>query len=134
MIIGIGTDIVQIPRIEKILEVHSTTFFDKYFSKEEFAKYKNIDSSNIKLLACKYAKFFAAKESFVKALGTGFRFGINLKDIQILSDDLGKPYIKLNNTTKEYVENNFGKNLHFYLSLSDDYPTAIAFVTIEKED
>ena len=116
-----------------ILASHSTLFFDKYFSKEEFAKYKDVEL-NSKLLASKYAKFFSAKEAFVKALGTGFRFGINLKDIQILSNDLGKPYIKLNNTTKEYVENNFGKNLHFYLSLSDDYPTAIAFVTIERED
>ncbi len=133
MIVGIGTDIIQIPRIEKILATHTTLFFDKYFSKEEFAKYKNLEL-NPKQLASKYAKFFSAKEAFVKALGTGFRFGINLKDIQILSDNLGKPYIELNGTTKEYISKNFGKNLNFYLSLSDDYPTATAFVVIEQED
>ena len=133
MIIGIGTDIVQIPRIEKILENHPTLFLDKYFSKEEFEKYKNIDLSQ-KQLASKYAKFFAAKESFVKALGTGFRFGINLKDILILSDELGKPYIKINGTTLDYISKNFDKNLHFYLSLSDDYPSATAVVVIERED
>ena len=58
----------------------------------------------------------------------------NLKDIQILSNELGKPYIKIKNTTKEYVENHFGNGLNFYLSLSDDYPTATAFVIIEKEN
>ena len=110
MIVGIGTDIIQISRIEKILATHTTLFFDKYFSKEEFAKYKNLEL-NPKQLASKYAKFFSAKEAFVKALGTGFRFGINLKDIQILSDNLGKPYIELNGTTKEYISKNFGKNI-----------------------
>ncbi len=133
MIIGIGTDVIQIPRIEKILVTHPTLFLDKYFSVEEFKKYENYEL-NSKQLASKYAKFFAAKEAFVKALGTGFRFGINLKDIQILSNELGKPYIKIKNTTKEYVENHFGNGLNFYLSLSDDYPTATAFVIIEKEN
>ncbi len=112
MIIGVGTDIVQIPRIEKILANHPALFLDKYFSKIEFEKYKNIDLSP-KQLASKYAKFFSAKEAFVKALGTGFRFGINLKDILILSDDLGKPYIEVNGTTREYIQKNFDKNLNF---------------------
>ena len=131
MIFGVGVDIVQIQRIEKILATHPTLFMDKFFTDEEFAKYKK-ENLNGKLLASKYAKFFAAKEAFVKALGTGFRFGINLKDIVVLSDNLGKPYIKINNTTKEYIEKNFGNDLKFKLSLSDDYPTAIAFVVIEK--
>ncbi len=133
MIIGIGTDVIQIPRIEKILATHNTIFFDKYFSKIEFEKYKNI-KLNSKQIASKYAKFFSAKEAFVKALGIGFRFGIQLKDIQVLSDNLGKPYIKLKGTTKEYIDKNFGKNLKIYLSLSDDYPTATAFVVIEQEN
>ncbi len=133
MILGVGVDIVQIPRIEKILANLSTQFTTKYFSEEEFEKYKNCNLGP-KQLASKYAKFFAAKEAFVKALGTGFRFGINLKDIQVLSDELGKPYIKIANTTKEYIEKNYGNGLKFNLSLSDDYPTAIAFVVIEKEN
>ena len=133
MIIGVGSDIVQIPRIEKILANHPALFLDKYFSKEEFEKYKGIDLTS-RQLASKYAKFFAAKEAFAKALGTGFRLGVKLKDILILSDNLGKPYIEINGTTKEYIHKNFGKNLKFYLSLSDDYPSAIAFVVIEKEN
>ena len=133
MIIGIGTDIIQIQRIEKILMKYPTLFIEKYFSKKEFEKYKDLNLTT-KQIASKYAKLFSAKEAFVKALGIGFRFGINLKDIQILSNKLGKPYIEINGATKEYIDKNFGKNLHFYLSLSDDYPSAVAFVVIEKEN
>lgn len=133
MIIGIGTDIIQIPRVEKILTTHIDLFIEKYFSKEEFEKYKNYKLTP-KQLAAKVAKFFSAKEAFVKALGTGFRFGIELKDIQILSDELGKPYIKILNKTKEYIDKTFGENLYFHLSLSDDYPTAISFVVIERNN
>ena len=87
MIIGIGTDVIQIPRIEKILVTHPTLFLDKYFSVEEFKKYENCEL-NSKQLASKYAKFFAAKEAFVKALGTGFRFGINLKIFKYFQTNL----------------------------------------------
>lgn len=133
MIFGIGTDIIQISRIEKILIKHPTLFIDKYFSQIELEKYKNQQLST-QQLASKLAKFFAAKEAFVKALGTGFRFGINLKDIQILSNELGKPYIKIIGTTQNYIEKNI-KNyntLKYHLSLSDDYPNGIAFVVIEN--
>lgn len=133
MIFGIGTDIIQISRIEKILTKHPTLFIDKYFSQIELEKYKNQKLST-QQLASKLAKFFAAKEAFVKALGTGFRFGINLKDIQILSNELGKPYIKIIGTTQNYIEKNI-KNyntLKYHLSLSDDYPNGIAFVVIEN--
>lgn len=133
MIFGIGTDIIQIPRIEKILTKHPTLFIDKYFSNIELEKYKDKKLST-QQLASKLAKFFAAKEAFVKALGTGFRFGINLKDIQILSDKLGKPYIKITGITQNYIEKNI-KNyntLKYHLTLSDDYPNGIAFVVIEN--
>ena len=133
MIIGIGTDVIQIPRIEKILKLHPTLFINKYFTQEEFKKYQTQNLTQ-RQLASKYAKLFSAKEAFVKALGTGFRFGINLNDIEILSNELGKPYIKINGLTKDYVTKSFGENLHFNISLSDDYPTAIAFVIIEKEN
>ena len=85
---------------------YPTLFIEKYFSKKEFEKYKDLNLTT-KQIASKYAKLFSAKEAFVKALGIGFRFGINLKDIQILSNKLGKPYIEINGATKEYIDKNF---------------------------
>ena len=132
MILGIGTDIIQINRIENILKKYPNSFENKYFSNEELARYKN-QNLNTKQFASKLAKLFAGKEAFVKALGTGFRFGISLKDIAILSDELGKPYIKINGKTKEFIVKQYNdiNNLNYYISLSDDNPTGIAFVVIE---
>lgn len=132
MILGIGTDIIQINRIENILKKYPNSFENKYFSKEELARYKK-QNLNTKQFASKLAKLFAGKEAFVKALGTGFRFGISLKDIAILSDELGKPYIKINGKTKEFIVKQYNdiNNLNYYISLSDDNPTGIAFVVIE---
>ena len=132
MILGIGTDIIQINRIENILKKYPNSFENKYFSNEELARYKK-QNLNTKQFASKLAKLFAGKEAFVKALGTGFRFGISLKDIAILSDKLGKPYIKINGKTKEFIVKQYNdiNNLNYYISLSDDNPTGIAFVVIE---
>ena len=134
MIVGIGTDIIQIQRIEKILSLHPTLFLNKYFSSSELQRYEN-QRENKKIYASKIAKLFAGKEAFVKALGTGFRFGINLHDIEILSNELGKPYINITGETQKYIEKTFQnyKNLRYYISLSDDYPTGTAFVIIEDE-
>lgn len=134
MIVGIGTDIIQIQRIEKILSLHPTLFLNKYFSSYELQRYEN-QRENKKIYASKIAKLFAGKEAFVKALGTGFRFGINLHDIEILSNELGKPYINITGKTQKYIEKTFQnyKNLRYYISLSDDYPTGTAFVIIEDE-
>lgn len=134
MIVGIGTDIIQIQRIEKILSLHPTLFLNKYFSPCELQRYEN-QRENKKIYASKIAKLFAGKEAFVKALGTGFRFGINLHDIEILSNELGKPYINITGETQKYIEKTFQnyKNLRYYISLSDDYPTGTAFVIIEDE-
>lgn len=134
MIVGIGTDIIQIQRIEKILSLHPTLFLNKYFSFYELQRYEN-QRENKKIYASKIAKLFAGKEAFVKALGTGFRFGINLHDIEILSNELGKPYINITGETQKYIEKTFQnyKNLRYYISLSDDYPTGTAFVIIEDE-
>ena len=119
-------------KLENVKKVSELTKEFQYITKE-LEKYKNQQLST-QQLASKLAKFFAAKEAFVKALGTGFRFGINLKDIQILSNELGKPYIKIIGTTQNYIEKNI-KNyntLKYHLSLSDDYPNGIAFVVIEN--
>ena len=78
-----------------------------------------------------YAKRFAAKEAFTKALGTGIRNGIELKNIEVSNDIYGKPYIKLNGKVEKYLKKKIKKEKYnIYLSLSDDKPWAQATVII----
>ena len=132
MILGIGIDTVQIPKNEKILSRDSDLFIKNYFGVDEVAKYADI-ATDTKKYAQKIAKLFSAKEAFVKALGTGFRFGIELHDIQVVADTLGAPQLKLGKSVISYLEKtypNYG-DFRYHISLSDDYPIATAFVIIE---
>ena len=90
-IFGIGTDIVNIKRMEKCLKLHGNKFKKDIFSKNEITYCENKKNSG-----AFYAKRFAAKEALSKALGTGIRKGINFQNIEISNDNLGKPSIKLN--------------------------------------
>ncbi|WP_341756956.1 MULTISPECIES: holo-ACP synthase [unclassified Candidatus Tisiphia] len=127
MIISIGTDIVQIPRIERILNLYGQCFIDRILSKKEVQKLTSISKDQH---GCFLAKRFAAKEAVSKALGVGIGRNLQFKDISILNDDLGKPFV-----LGCYPENlnKFGRNLEqvkVHLSISDDYPIAIAFVIV----
>ena len=125
-IFGIGTDIVNIKRMQKILKINNNNFKKRIFSKNEiiYCDKKQNPSSF-------YAKRFAAKEALSKALGTGIRRGINFKDIEILNDSFGKPSIKLNGSTANYLKKKINNKKYFiYLSLSDDLPWAQATVII----
>jgi len=125
-IFGIGTDIVNIKRMEKSLKKNGKTFKKRIFSKNEiiYCDKKNSPSSF-------YAKRFAAKEALSKALGTGIRKGINFNDIEILNDHFGKPSIKLKGTTANFLKKKIkSKKYSIYLSLSDDLPWAHATVII----
>tara|TARA_Y100000590_G_C15518984_1_gene938580 strand:- start:473 stop:865 length:393 start_codon:yes stop_codon:yes gene_type:complete len=125
-ILGIGTDIVNIKRINKILQRNTGGFKKKVFSKSEI-NYCDKKKSP----ASFYAKRYAAKEAFTKALGTGISKGVSLKNIEIFNDTRGKPEIKLkgelSNILKKRIKNNRYK---IYLSLSDDNPWAQATVII----
>ena len=125
-IYGIGTDIVNIKRIDKSIKKYGSHFKNRIFSKKEIIyceKRKNSSAS--------YAKRFAAKEAFSKALGTGIKKGIYFKNIQITNDDLGKPSIKLNGTTAALLKKKLKKKKYYvHLSLSDDRPWAQATVII----
>jgi len=125
-IFGIGTDIVNIKRIEQLLKKRDVKFKNKIFSKKEISYCeKRIDSSSF------YAKRFAAKEAFSKALGTGIRKGVNLKNIEILNNAYGKPYILLKGNLAQYLKKKIrNKNYYIHLSLSDDRPWAQATVII----
>ena len=95
-IFGIGTDIVNIRRIEQSLKKHKFSFKNKIFSKKEISYCEKRKNSG-----AFYAKRFAAKEAFSKALGTGIRKGVNLKNIEISNKDL-----------KEHMEKDFA-HIHF---------------------
>ena len=125
-IFGLGTDIVNIKRFEKILKKNKNIFKSRVFSKNEiFYCDKKKNSAPF------YAKRYAAKEALSKALGTGIRKGINFKDIEIINNNFGKPSIKLKGATALFLKKKIRtKKYSIYLSLSDDLPWAQATVII----
>ena len=123
-IYGIGTDIVDVDRIKKSLK--NKNFLKRIFSNEEISKCNKLKSS----FNC-YAKRFAAKEAFSKALGIGISNGINFNEIIVLNKKSGKPYISLVGKTRKIFKKKFkNKKTNILLSLSDEKKYAVAFVTI----
>lgn len=121
MIQGIGTDIVHIPRILRILQKYEKKFLNKVYTKKEIELSEKYNSQEMR--ARYFAKRFAAKEAFVKALGIGFSQGIRIKDIEIHNDIRGMPYITVS-------KNLISENSTIHLSISDERDYAIAFVII----
>jgi len=125
-IFGLGTDIVNIKRLEKILKKNNNEFKSRIFSKNEIL-YCDKKSNPFPF----YAKRYAAKEALSKALGTGIRKGVNFKDIEVSNNNQGKPYIKLKGDTAIFLKKKIKKKKYsIYLSLSDDLPWAQATVII----
>ena len=122
-IFGIGTDIVNVNRIKNSLK--NKNFISRIFNEKEILKCKRIKNSS----NC-YAKRFAAKEAFSKALGTGISNGINFNEIVILNKRSGKPYISIIGQTKKILDKKFKRKSKISLSLSDEEKYAVAFVTI----
>tara|TARA_B100001057_G_scaffold56146_1_gene49798 strand:+ start:433 stop:816 length:384 start_codon:yes stop_codon:yes gene_type:complete len=124
IIYGIGTDIVSIKRIKSSLK--NKNFIERIYNYQEVLKCKKaVNQHNC------YAKRFAAKEAFSKALGTGISNGINFNEITVLNNKSGKPYIKLKGETKKKIIKIFKqKKTKISLSLSDERDYAVAFVTI----
>ena len=122
-IYGIGTDIVSVDRIKKSLK--NKKFLSRLFCKEEILKCSKLINCN----NC-YAKRFAAKEAFSKALGTGISNDINFNEIIVMNEKNGKPFIKLRGKTKQTISKKFKKKPKIALSLSDEQKYAVAFVTI----
>lgn len=117
MIRGIGTDIVEISRIRKSME--NPRFLEKAFTKAENEYFKTKKAPQESVAAC-----FAAKEALLKALGIGFA-DIKIKDVEILHNESGAPYIVLYDKLKELL----GKgNVHVSLSHSDNYATAVVVI------
>ncbi len=126
-IIGNGVDIIKNSRIKKSLKIKG--FLNRIFTKKEI---KNGKKFNNKINF--YAKRFAAKEAFVKAIGSGFRSDINFIDIEINNYKNGKPYILLSKKLKNFLKKRFKfQKYKIFLSLSDEKDYSIAFVVINKK-
>ena len=125
-IIGVGVDIVDNTRINK--SIKNKNFILRIFSKKEISL-----SKKIKNKTNYYSKRFAAKESLAKAIGTGFRKGLNFKDISVVNDKYGKPYYELDNDVKKLIYYKFKvKKIKISLSLADEKNYSIAFSVIHK--
>ena len=127
-ILGTGIDIVENYRLKKILLKKKSNFKKKIFTINEIAYCEK----KLNSISC-YSKRFAAKEAFVKALGIGFRKNINFKDIEILNNTYGKPYISINKKIANKIKTLFKvKKFNILLSISDEKKYSIASVIISK--
>ena len=124
--IGIGVDIVDNNRIKSLIK--NKKFVNRIFSKKEISiSKKYLNKTNF------FSKRFAAKESFAKALGTGFRNNLNLKDIEIINDKLGKPYYLISPKIEKLIKKKKkSKNFQLFLSISDEKDYSVAFTIIQK--
>ena len=127
MIYGIGTDIVNIDRVKKILSKNRDGFVKRVLSEHEQALFANKAES-----AAYCAKRFAAKEAFAKALGTGIGRVVGFQDLTIRNNENGKPYFIPSEKLRQYLIEKSIKHAH--LSISDESQNAIAFVVLETFD
>ena len=118
MILGIGNDIVEIRRIEKAIE--NETFKKRVYTSNEIELIEKKGAGKI----ASYAGRFSAKEAISKAIGTGVR-GFNLIDIEILSDEFGKPVVEFKNSLAEEMRD---KRVELSISHSKEYATAVAII------
>jgi len=128
MIVGIGTDLVEVERIKKELVSHGEKFIDMLYTEKERTYCTRTE--NLAIQAQCFAARFAAKEAFLKALGSGLRGGLKWKDVEVINNELGKPEIRIRDTAKKICEN-AGIN-GIFLSLSHTKDSAIAVVVLEK--
>ena len=130
MILGIGSDLIDIRRIEQTIERHGERFIARIFTDTERAKAERranrIDT---------YAKRFAAKEACAKALGTGLRAGVFWRDMGVVNLPSGRPTMRLTGGALERLQTitPAGYEARIDLTITDEYPTAQAFVVISAE-
>ncbi|QDH35425.1 holo-ACP synthase [Porphyrobacter sp. YT40] len=129
MIIGLGSDLCNIERIANSLERFGERFENRVFTEVEIAKARRRPFT----IAGTYAKRFAAKEAFSKAVGTGFRRGVFMKDIGVVNAPSGAPTLALAGGAALRLEEMTpkGHEARIHLTLTDDHPWAQAFVIIE---
>lgn len=124
MIIGIGSDLVEINRIEQMLKRFPKRFLERVFSEHE----RHI--AQMKLNPAAYlAKRFSAKEAFLKAIGLGLREGISWPDIGVVNDAMGRPHFQIQGRAHVVLQSLGATRIH--LSLTDTQSLAMAYVVIE---
>ena len=128
MILGIGSDLIDIRRIEKTIERHGDRFIKRLFTAKEQAKAAKRANP-----IPTYAKRFAAKEACSKALGTGFSNGVFFRDIGVVNLPTGQPTIELTGGALKRLQamTPAGMAIRIHLTITDDAPLAQAFVVIE---
>ena len=124
MIYGIGTDIVQVGRIERDLKKFGDKFAERILTHKELAEYHD-NSSRAHFLA----RRFAAKEAAAKAMGTGFNNGLHWRDIGVEHNAAGKPLLEFTGKALEIIREQGITMVH--VSLADEVDHAVAFVTLE---
>ena len=129
MIVGLGSDLCNIERIQKSLDRFGDRFTNRVFTDVERAKAERRPFTK----AGTYAKRFAAKEAFSKAVGTGFKRGVFMKDIGVVNAPSGAPTLALSGGAKAALDALVpeGYEARIHLTLTDDHPWAQAFVIIE---
>lgn len=127
MIIGIGTDLVDVRRIEAAIERHGDRFLKRVFTENERSRAER----RVNRVET-YAKRFAAKEACAKALGTGFRQGVFFRDMGVVNLATGKPSLRLTGGALRRLEavTPAGHKAQIDLALTDEWPLAQAFVVI----
>ena len=129
MIVGLGSDLCNIERIQKSLDRFGERFIARVFTEAERAKAERRPFTR----AGTYAKRFAAKEAFSKAVGTGFKRGVFMKDIGVVNLSSGQPTLALTGGAKERLDAMIppGHAAKVHLTMTDDHPFAMAVVIIE---
>lgn len=130
MIYGIGTDIIQISRIEAALARNGERFAEKVLGPDELEKYRHrkakVEARGIRFLATR----FAAKEAFSKAIGLGMRMPMTWRALQTLNAASGRPIAVASGTLRDFMEKN---GLTAQVSITDESDYAVAFVIVEKK-
>ena len=127
-ILGIGVDVVQNKRIKSLIK--DKKFLSRTFGKKEIKTSKKfLDKTNY------FAKRFAAKEAFAKSIGTGIRRNLNFKDIEILNDEIGKPFYYKSKKITDIIHKKFKINRYdLFLSLSDEKDYSVAFTILQTKN
>ncbi len=130
MIYGVGTDIVEVARIERALQRGGDRFAKKILGDEEllmfFQRRDQAPARGIRYLATR----FAAKEAFSKAIGTGVRLPMTLRNMQTLSGEHGRPLVVVSDELADWMST---QNLRAHVSVSDEVQHVLAFVVVEQD-
>jgi holo-[acyl-carrier protein] synthase len=125
-ITGIGSDIVKVSRIERLIEKSGDRFLARIYTPAEIEYARSLARP-----ALHFAARFAAKEAFVKALGSGFRDGIEWHDIEVINNQLGRPGLNLQGRARKLCHR---LGAEAWLSLAHEQEFALAFVVLEKKE